>query len=178
MNMYGSRELSEALLSLPGLYRKRIVYYALNKCAGIVKAQVIQNLVSMGLVKTGNLKRSIKIAPGKVDNKQLQACVLVGLRKMSKTKRIFGKAARKSHAATIKQLKKLGSVTAFYGAILERDWIHKGKGGGKLIKGKHFMSRALEVTREAVVKVFVQFLRDKLPEIIRQVQMRGRGRAA
>lgn len=166
VKMHGMRELSEALLKLPKLYRQRIVFYALNKCAGVVKAQVIQNLVTMGLVKTGNLKRSIKVAAGKVRNRDFEACVLVGIRRMSKGKRIFGKAARKSKAATIEQLKKLGAVTAFYGGILERDWLHRTKTGTKLIKGEHFMSRALQMTKEIIVTVFCQYIRDKLPEVM------------
>ena len=186
VSITGLVEFREALLALPSTYRKKIVNYSLRKGAGLLRGAVIQILVSMGLVDTGNLKRSIIIAPGRVRNRQFQAALLVGIKRIGKAARQFRKAYLKvagtSKTEALRQLKKAGAISAFYGAALERGYMLKLRNGKvMMVPGFHFFAKAMAKVEDAVQRVIVEALKEKLPIVLDEFKRRmatARRRAA
>lgn len=172
VNVYNVNEFCEQLLSLPEKFRKKIIFYALRKAAGIMRKAVIEVLVSYGLVDTGNLRRSITIATGRVRDRKLHACLLVGIKRINSTKKIFRSALLKTSMGktdAIRQLKKIGAYSAFYAAALERGYVIKHKNGKiTFVPGWHFFARAVIKVDDACRRAMADAVREKMPIVIEE----------
>ena len=195
VKMYGLAEARETLLELPVYIRARIVYYALSAAASPFKREVIRLLRfyfkwapkgKPSQTSTGNLRRAIKIGPGRVNNRNLQAAVIVGIKKRKDGQRIFGKAllasSRQKGVNKRLQLRRLGAISAFYGVPLHKGFAVNTKNGVRVVRARPFMSEAAKNVEASIHRAFSEALRYKMPEMIRHFQSkrnaRGRGRAA
>lgn len=197
VKMYGLQESRETMLALPVWLRSKVVYYALSAAASPLKREVIR-LLRMYFkwepkgkpphLSTGNLRKAIKIGPGKVNNRKLQCAVIVGIKRRKDSARIFGKVVLASKAKRRKgynrrlELRRLGAISAFYGIPLHKGFAVRTKNGVRVVRSRPFMTDAAKVVRGAMVRAFNEAVTEKLPEVIEHFRTRraarGRGKAA
>lgn len=182
---------------LPVRLRGKVVYYALSSAASPLKREVIRLLRlyfkwdpkgKPPHTSTGNLRKAIKIGPGKVNNEKLQCAVIVGIKRRKDSARIFGKALLSSNAKRQKgfnrrlELRRLGAISAFYGVPLHKGFAVRTKNGVRVVRARPFMTDAAKTVRGAMVRAFNEAVTYKLPEVVEYFRTkraaRGRGKAA